>query len=516
MTGSMLTRPLADELVRDLAGSSGDAVSVIAPFTAWELYRLPHATVDEVQQAARRARDAQEAWWAAGPAHRRRVLLRGHDLLLERREQLLDAVQSETGKTRGQAFEEVFNAAATTRYTARTAHRAIAGGGRRAGIPALMRARVRVAPKGLVGVITPWNYPLALAAMDVIPALATGNAVLQKADDQGALSVLLARRAFVDAGLPPELWAVVTGPGAEVGSAVVDEADYVCFTGSTATGRTVAQRAAGRLIGASMELGGKNPLIVLDDVNPEKAAADAAYGCFSAAGQLCVSIERIYVEQGVADRFIPAFADRVAGLALGTSFDFTADVGSLASAAQLERVTAHLEDAVAKGATVLAGGHHRPDLAPFMLEPTVLTGVTDDMACYRGETFGPVVAIEIVDSAEQAIARANDTEYGLNASVMAGSRRRAREVAERLHAGSVNINEGYRASFGSVDAPMGGVKQSGLGRRNGIEGLQRFVEASTIGETTGLMQLPRTGYEFSRLTGLMVFLLKTLKAVGWR
>lgn len=516
MTGSMLSRPLADELIRDLSGSAGDGVSVIAPFTGAELYRLPHATVDEVQQAAERVRAAQAEWWAASPAHRRRVLLRGHDLLLERREQLLDAVQTETGKTRGQAFEEVFNAAATTRYAARTAHRAVRGGRRSPGIPTLIRTRVQVAPKGLVGVITPWNYPLALAAMDVVPALAVGNGVLQKADDQAALSVLLARRAFVDAGLPADLWAVVTGPGAEIGSAVVDSADYVCFTGSTATGRVVAQRAASRLIGASMELGGKNPLIVLDDVDPEKAAADAACGCFTAAGQLCVSIERIYVEKGIADRFVPAFAERVQNLALGTSFDYTADVGSLASAAQLERVTAHLEDAVAKGATVLAGGRARPDLGPFMLEPTVLADVTDDMECRRGETFGPLVAVQVVDSVDEAVALANDTEYGLNASVMSGSRRRARAVAARLKAGSVNINEGYRASFGSVDAPMGGVKQSGLGRRNGIEGLQRFVEASTVGETTGVMQLPRTGLEWARLTGLMVFLLKTLKLIGWR
>src|SRR6478736_862126 len=355
MPGSLLPRTLADELTKDLAGRAAAPVSVIAPFTGEELYELPQASVGEVQDAARRVREAQQAWWAAGDAHRRAVLLKGHDLFLERREQLLDAVQSETGKTRGQAFEEVFNSAAATRYSALSSRRVLAESGRRAGIPLVWRTRVRRTPKGLIGVITPWNYPLSLALMDIAPALATGNAILQKADDQGTLSVLLARRAFIDAGLPPELWAVVAGPGSEIGSAVVDEADYVCFTGSTATGRTVAQRAAGRLIGASMELGGKNPLIVLDDVNPEKAAADAAYGCFSAAGQLCVSVERIYVEKGVADRFVSAFAERVTNLSLGTDFDYTADVGSLATAVQLERVTAHLDDAVAKGATVLAG-----------------------------------------------------------------------------------------------------------------------------------------------------------------
>lgn len=516
MPGQMLPRTLADELTTDLAGRAAAPVSVVAPFTGEELYTLPQATVEEVADAAARAREAQRAWWAAGDAHRRAVLLKGHDLFLERRELLLDAVQSETGKTRGQAFEEVFNSAAATRYAALTARRVLRTEGRRAGIPLVMRTRVRRAAKGLVGVITPWNYPLSLALMDIAPALATGNGILQKADDQGTLSVLLARRAFVDAGLPAELWQVVAGPGAEVGSAVVDAADYVCFTGSTATGRTVAQRAAGRLIGASMELGGKNPLIVLDDVDPEKAAADAAYGCFSAAGQLCVSIERIYVERGVADRFVPAFAERVRNLSLGTDFDFTADVGSLATKAQLERVTAHLDDALAKGATVLAGGTARPDLGPFVVEPTVLTDVTSEMQCFAGETFGPVVAVTVVDDADAAVAAANDTEYGLNASVMSGSRARARRVAARLKAGSVNINEGYRATFGSIDAPMGGVKQSGLGRRNGLDGLLRFTEATTVAELTGVMQLPRTGPEFAKMTGLMVTTLKALKAIRRR
>ena len=513
MPGSLLPRSLADELTIDLAGRAAPPVSVIAPYTGEELYSLPHATVDEVHDAALRAREAQRAWWAAGDAHRRAVLLAGHDLFLERREVLLDAVQSETGKTRGQAFEEVFNSAAATRYAALSARRVLRTAARRAGIPLVMRTRVRRTPKGLVGVITPWNYPLSLALMDIAPALATGNGILQKADDQGALSVLLARRAFVDAGLPPELWQVVAGPGVEVGSAVVDEADYVCFTGSTATGRVVAQRAAGRLIGASMELGGKNPLIVLGDVDPEMAAADAAYGCFSAAGQLCVSIERVYVEKSIADRFVPAFAERVRNLSLGTSFDYTADVGSLATKAQLERVTAHLDDALAKGATVLAGGRARPDLGPYMLEPTVLTDVTADMQCFAGETFGPLVAVTVVDDADAAVAAANASDFGLNASVMSGSRRHAREVAARLAAGSVNINEGYRASFGSIDAPMGGVKQSGIGRRNGVDGLLRFTDATTVSETTGVMQLPRTGPEFSKLVGLMVTTLKALKAL---
>ncbi|MEO8528543.1 MAG: aldehyde dehydrogenase family protein, partial [Pseudolysinimonas sp.] len=356
-----------------------------------------------------------------------------------------------------------------------------------------------------------WNYPFALAIMDIAPALAAGNGVVQKADDQGALTILMARRAFIDAGVPADLWAVVTGPGADIGNAVVDVADYVCFTGSTATGKVVAERASRRLVGVSLELGGKNPMIVLDDVNPDKAAADAAYGCFAASGQLCVSMERIYVEKGIADAFTTAFAARTSSLVLGAAFDYTTDVGSLATEAQFKRVTAHIEDAVKKGATVLAGGKPRPELGPYFIEPTVLTNVTSEMSCDRDETFGALVAIRVVDNADEAVALANDSEFGLNASVLSGSMSRARRVAAGIDAGSVNINEGYRASFSAVDAPMGGVKLSGLGRRNGPEGLLRFVESHTIANATGILQLPRTGREWKGMVGLITFVLKALR-----
>jgi len=513
MTGTVLDRSLAAELVRDLSVASAATASVIAPFTGEVLHELPYGTASDVEDAAAAARVAQLAWQQAGFAHRRRVLLKAHDLLLERREELLDALQSETGKTRGQAFEEVFSGASVTRYYALTARRVLATRRRRGGIPLVIATRLSYKAKGLVGVITPWNYPLSLSLMDVIPALAAGNAVVQKADNQGALSILASRRAFIDAGVPAALWAVVTGDGNDVGNAVVDAADYVCFTGSTATGTRVAERAAKRLVGASLELGGKNPLLVLGDADPAKAAANAVYSCFSSMGQLCVSIERIYVDRAIAPAFTTAFIERVKSLNQGAAFDYTTDVGSLTTAAQLERVEAHVSDAVAKGATVLAGGRARPDLGPLFYEPTVLTDVTENMACVAGETFGPVVAIHLFDDEDEAIAAANDSEYGLNASVFTGSRRHGRAVAERITAGSVNINEGYRATFGSVDAPMGGMKHSGLGRRNGPEGILRFVEGRTIAEATGLLTLPRTGKEWGGLVPVMLLLLRSLKAI---
>ncbi|MEO7123990.1 MAG: succinic semialdehyde dehydrogenase [Lacisediminihabitans sp.] len=513
MPGAPLQRSVIDDLDRDLHSSRASSASVFAPFSGELLHELPLSTVSDVQDAAARAQVAQLAWQERGWADRRRVLLRAHDLLLERRELLLDAVQTETGKTRGQAFEEIFMGASVTRYYALSARSTLRTRRRRAGIPLVLSTRVEYSPKGVVSVITPWNYPLSLALMDVIPALAAGNAVVHKADNQGALSILATRRAFIDAGLPQEMWAVVAGDGPEIGGAVIAASNYVCFTGSTATGRVVAAQAANALIGASLELGGKNPLIVLDDVNAKQAAAGAVYSCFASLGQLCVSIERIYVHRAVADDFITEFVSRTAALVQGAAFDYSTDVGSLTLRSQLERVQAHVDDAVAKGAIVLTGGRARPELGPLFYEPTVLTNVTDDMACVAGETFGPVVSITVVESVDEAIIAANASPYGLNASLFSGSRYRGREFASAIDAGSVNINEGYRASFSSVDAPMGGMKQSGLGRRNGRVGLLRFVEARTVAEATGILTLPRTGKEFKKMVGPMLLLLRILKGI---
>ena len=516
MPGAQLKPDYVAALDNDLHASGSTTAPVFVPFTGEKLHDLPLSSVKDVSDAAARARVAQLLWQEAGFDHRRRVLLKAHDLILERSDMLIDAVQTETGKTRGQAFEEVYIGANTARYYAVSAKSVLKTRRRRAGIPFVFSTCVGYRPKGVVGVITPWNYPLSLSLFDVIPALAAGNAVVQKADNQGALSILSSRRAFIDAGLPEDVWAVVAGDGGEIGGAVIDNCDYVCFTGSTKTGRVVAEHASKRLIGASLELGGKNPMIVLDDVDPRKAARNAVYAVNASMGQLCVSIERIYVHRAVADEFTKEFVARTAALVQAPSYDFTSDVGSLTLPSQLQRVRDVVAEAVAQGATVLTGGSARPDLGPLFFEPTVLANVTDDMACMRDETFGPVVSIVIVDSVAEAIAKANDSEYGLNASVFSRTVRRGRQVAELIDCGSVNVNEGYRATFSSLDAPMGGMKQSGLGRRNGPEGILRFVEARTVAAATGLMTLPRTGPEFARLSPLMFTLLRVLKALRRR
>lgn len=506
-------RSSLDTLLDDLVASTGRTIPVPSPATGERLFDLPRSSGDDVRAAVSRARLAQVAWARLGFAERRRVLLRAHDLILDRREQLLDLTQLESGKTRGQAFEEVFQAASVTRWNALRAHRVLGGGRRRAGIPLVLSARVRYRPKGVVGVITPWNYAVSLGAMDVVPALAAGCAVVQKADDQGALSVLALRRAFIDAGLPEALWAVVAGDPAEAGDALTDEVDYICFTGSTATGRRIAEKAGRRLVGASLELGGKNALIVLDDVDVEQAAADAAHACFSSMGQLCVSIERIYVHRRVAEPFTAALAARLADPRIGSGLDHEADYGSLATAAQLDRVRAHLDDAVAKGARVVVGGRHRPEIGPWAFEPTILADVAPDMRVAVEETFGAIASIAIVENETEAVLLANDSEYGLNASVLTGSTRHGLRLAHEIDAGSVNVNEGYRGSFGSVDAPMGGLKESGVGRRNGPEGLRRFVDPVTISVNRRLIPLPHTGADYRRLAGPLVLLARVLRAI---
>jgi succinate-semialdehyde dehydrogenase / glutarate-semialdehyde dehydrogenase len=321
---------------------------------------------------------------------------------------------------------------------------------------------------------------------DALAALVAGNGVVVKPDSQTPFTALRAFELLEQAGLPEGLVQVVTGPGRTVGTALIDSSDYVMFTGSTATGRTVARQAGERLIGMSAELGGKNAMVVTDDVDVDKAVEGAVVASFANTGQLCISIERIYVGESIADDFVARFGARTAALRLGADQDYGPEVGAMASQAQLDKVRAHVDDAVAKGARLVAGGRHRPDVGPLFFEPTVLTDVTPEMDLHREETFGPVVAVYPVASDDEAVAQVNDTEYGLNASVYCGDTGRGRAIAERILAGTVNVNDGYSAAWASIDAPMGGMKASGVGRRHGREGLLKYTESRTVAVRTAL------------------------------
>ena len=485
-----------------------------SPFGNAPLASLPLSTPADVETAVDTARAAQRVWARTPVEHRERILLRYHDLVLDRQAEFLDLVQLESGKTRRQAFEEVADVALVSRYYARTAKDHLRTRRRPGLFPVLTQTQELHHPKGVVGIVSPWNYPLTLAVSDAIPALMAGNAVVLRPDLQASLTALQAAALLVEAGLPEALLQVVLGDGPTVGQAVVDQCDYVCFTGSTPVGRHVAASAGTRLVGASLELGGKNSMYVAADADLRRAVDGAVRGCFASAGQLCISKERILVHEAVADEFTARFVEAVKGMRLGTELTFGADMGSLVSADQLARVQAHVEDARAKGATVLTGGRARPDVGPFVYEPTVLTDVTAAMACRDEETFGPVVTIFRVVSDEEAVRLANDSDFGLNASVFTRDIRRGRRIAAQISAGTVNINEPYGAAWGSVAAPMGGMKASGVSRRHGAEGIMKYTESQTVSAQHLVPLAPFLGMSEEAWVKGMTAALRVLKAVG--
>ena len=506
----------AERLLAQVRCSSGQTVETLAPYTGARLALLPQCASADVEDAFGRARSAQREWAAVPVRERCRIVLRLHDLVLQRQDEIMDLVQAENGKARRDAFLEVADVANTARYYARRAPGLVRARRRTGLLPGLTAARELHHPKGVVAVVSPWNYPLALAAGDTIPALLAGNAVVQKPDNQTALTALWVLALAREAGVPGDVWQMVLGSGAVIGDALIDNADYLMFTGSTATGKRLAAQAAARLIGSSMELGGKNAMLVLDDADLNRTVDGAVRACFSSSGQLCISIERMYVQDGIYDRFVPRFVEAVQAMKLGAGYDFGYDMGSLTSARQLETVTAHVEDAVANGATVLTGGRARPDLGPLFFEPTVLTGVGASAACFGGETFGPLVSVYRFGDVDEAVERANDTAYGLNASVWSADAQRGREVAARLHAGTVNVNEGYAAAWGSVDAPMGGVGESGVGRRHGAEGLLKYTESQTVARQRLMNIAPPARISEEAFARTMTRSLALLRRIGWR
>lgn len=431
----------------------------------------------DVTRIAAGLREAQREWEARGAAGRAKVLARYAVWLGKHRAEIEELLIKETGKSATDAAQEVPLILMIASYYIRTMEKALAPDKRPAALPFLSIKKIEVhyRPRPVVGIIAPWNYPVANALMDAIGALAAGCAVLLKPSERTPLTAELLMCGWLDSGAP-EVLALAQG-AREVSEAVIDVSDYIQFTGSSATGAKVAERAARRLTPVSLELGGKDPMIVLEDADVDLAAHAAVWGAMFNAGQTCVSVERVYVLEPVYDQFVAAVVRDVENLAMGAGDGH--HFGAMIDDSQVAVTERHVADALAKGARALTGGKRGVGAGSFY-EPTVLVDVDHSMACMTEETFGPTLPIMKVTSVEEAVRLANDSPYGLSAAVFSRDIERAKKIALQLDCGGVNIND-VISNLMCTTAPMGGWKTSGIGARfGGPEGLRKYCRIETV------------------------------------
>jgi acyl-CoA reductase-like NAD-dependent aldehyde dehydrogenase len=460
-------------------GSAGIAVE--NPGTGETVATVPNLGADEVAALVARARAAQPAWDALGFAERGRIMRRAQQWILDNRDRVIETVISETGKTYEDAqLADVVHTAAALGHWAKKAPDYLADERIHTANPFVRgkKVYVRYEPRGVIGVIGPWNFPIANSFGDAVPALMAGNSVVLKPSEVTPLSSLLMADMMRDCGLPEDVFIVATGAG-ETGAALIDHVDYVFFTGSTRTGKKVAIRAAERLIPYGLELGGKDPMIVCADAELERATNAAAYYSMNNAGQVCISIERVYVEEPVYDEFVAKVTEKIKALRQGpTGEPGTQEVGAVIFPPQMDTVDAHVKDAVAKGAKVLTGGKPADGPGRFY-EPTVLVDVDHSMDCMTEETFGPTIPIMKVKDVDEAVRLANDSVYGLQASVWTKDIPKGEAIAARVEAGAVCVNDA-QMNYSALEAPMGGWKTSGVGSRHGRNGIRKYCKEQTI------------------------------------
>ena len=490
-------------------GTGGRRFTVENPATGATVAELTALDRDGAAEMVRRARAAQPGWEALGFDGRGRLMKDMRAWMVKNGERIIETLGDEAGKPYEDGQMELFYCADALGFWAKKAQKWLGDERERPHSPMLLGRKVvnRYVPYGAVAVIGPWNYPLINNFGDAIPALMAGNTVVLKPATITPLSSLLMAEGLREVGMPEDVFQVALGPGGEIGAALVDTADMVHFTGSTEVGRRLAEQAAKRLLPITLELGGNDPMIVLRDANLERAANAAVFGALQNAGQTCISVERVYVEGDAYEPFVDKVVEKVKVLRQGApGARASVDLGAVISPDQIEILEAHVADAVAKGAELRTGGKQRQGDGRFF-EPTVLTGVDHSMRIMIEETFGPTLPIMRVESEDEAIRLANDSEFGLDSSVFAGDPAHAERVARQLESGSAVINDAL-VNYFAMEIPIGGAKQSGVGARHGKVGIQKYCQRQNLvvtrfGLDSELYYFPYKRVN-SRLTSLMI------------
>jgi acyl-CoA reductase-like NAD-dependent aldehyde dehydrogenase len=478
-SGTVETNTEAHGASNGAAAAGAGQIEVHNPATGGLVASIPADSPETVAATAARVRANQAEWEALGIEGRYHWLGKLRDWILDNTERIADTMQAETGKVRGDTSTELIYLTDLINFYGSKASKFIGDEDVRPHSPLLASRKLRVQyrPYPVVGVISPWNFPMALALGDAIPALQAGAAVVVKPSEFTPLGLDEAVRAWKEEIGAPDVFDCVHGTG-EIGGALVDHVDFVQFTGSDRTGRKVMARAAETLTPVSLELGGKDPMIVLSDADLDRAANAAAWGGMFNSGQVCLSVERIYVEEPVYDEFVAKLTREVSGLRQGADGRSPSmEVGAMTSPNQTAIVEDQVDDALASGARALVGGK-KVDGPGDYFQPTVLVDVDHSMKVMRDETFGPVVGVMKVRDAEEALRLANDTRYGLAGSVF-GERNRAERVARRIEAGAVNVND-VIVNYAAMDVPMGGWKESGIGFRHGEYGIKKYCRPESI------------------------------------
>jgi len=452
------------------------------PATGETLREFDCADAVQVRESVARARSAQPGWQATPLQRRLAILQKFQGVLNERKLALARTITSETGKPLCEALlTELLVVLDACRFLLEESYQLLSDQRVPHGGLATKTKRGRLVrePYGVIGIISPWNYPFSIPATETLAALLTGNTVVLKPSELTPLSAREIGSLLGDAGLPENVFQLAIGDGSTGAALVESQIDKLVFTGSVPTGKRIAQIAGARLLPVVLELGGKDPMIVLDDANVEVASSGAVWGAFVNAGQACLSVERCYAHRSIYQDFVKACVEKTKQLRVGDGMQPETDLGPLIHERQIRVVERHVEDAVSRGAHILTGGRRLTDLGPNFYAPTVLAGVNHDMTIMREETFGPVLPVMAFDSDADAVRLANDSEYGLAASVWTQDRARGEKIARQIQAGTVMIKDAV-SCFGISEAPHGGVKASGIGRTHGRFGLEEMVRLKYI------------------------------------